>query len=134
MLNLWTLLVQFRDQNTCFIYGSALLSRVATVSLISLAVSLRQLEDHKGQGPGQVNLPFIRLLTVFIVTNAIAALCHICGAIVLYSLSFAEKTNTHLRQGIFLVCLELLTSHNLMWTGLYICTIAESFLILLSKH
>ncbi|KAF2726581.1 hypothetical protein EJ04DRAFT_453061 [Polyplosphaeria fusca] len=126
---------RIKDENTCFVYESALLSRVVIASLISLAVSRRQLEKHKSLGPGLVNLPFIRLLMVFIVTNAIVASCHMCGAIVLYSLSFAsEKTNTYLRQGIFLVRLELLTLHNLMWTGLYICTITEYFLTLLPKH
>jgi Na+/H+ antiporter NhaB len=69
------------------------------------AVSRGRLEEHKISGSTQQNLPYTRLLVVFIITNAIAALCQLCEAVVIYSITLANsKADTILRQGILLVC------------------------------
>jgi hypothetical protein len=95
-----------RDKNTCFVYEAALLSRVAIASLISLAVWYNPLRIHKLSG--QRNPRFVCLLVLSIVANAVAALLQIGGAIVLYSLSLAnKKMSTHIRHGILLVRLKL---------------------------
>jgi hypothetical protein len=58
---------------------------------------------------GQRNPGYVRLLVLFIVVNAVAALLQMCGAIVFYSLSLVNKEiSASLRQGIVLVRLHLL--------------------------
>ncbi|KAF2650665.1 hypothetical protein K491DRAFT_682785 [Lophiostoma macrostomum CBS 122681] len=94
-----------KDKNTCFAYESAMLSRVAIAPFTSLIASHSVLEKHKASG-SQYNREskFVRLLVVFIVVNAVAALCQMSGAVILYSLSLANKEiSTNLHQGIFLL-------------------------------
>jgi hypothetical protein len=93
-----------------------MLSRVAIAPFTSLIASHSVLQNHKASGL-QYNREskFVRLLVVFIVVNAVAALCQMSGAIILYSLSLASKEiSTNLHQGIFLVRLQLLRLHHLM--------------------
>ncbi|KAH8695744.1 hypothetical protein GQ44DRAFT_137323 [Phaeosphaeriaceae sp. PMI808] len=94
-----------RGSNNCFAYGSEPLYLLAAASLLSSAVSRGRLENHENSGSDQDGSGYKQLLTVFIITNAIAASFQLCGAIVIYSISLAEsKIDTSLRQGIYLVC------------------------------
>jgi hypothetical protein len=94
-----------RGSNGYSAYDSEPLYLLAVASILSSAMSRTRQEDHGNSGSGQRVLGYKRLLTVFIITNAIAGLCQLCGAIVLYSISLAEsRIDTSLRQGIFLVC------------------------------
>jgi hypothetical protein len=93
-----------RSSNGYFAYDSEPLYLLAVASILSSAVSRTRQEDHDNSGSGQRVPGYKRLLTVFIITNAIAGLCQLCGAIVLYSISLAKiRIGTSLRQGIFLV-------------------------------
>jgi len=95
----------YRSSNEYFAYDSEPLYLLAVASILSSAISRTRQEGHRNSGSGQRVLGYERLLTVFIITNAIAGLCQLCGAIVLYSISLAEsRIDTSLRQGIFLVC------------------------------
>jgi hypothetical protein len=125
-----TLLNQNRGSNSGFVYHSESLYLLATASVLSSAVSRGQLEEHKISGSTQHNLALKRSLTVFIITNAIAALCQLCGAVVIYSITLADsKTGTSLRQGILLVCRDGLLSsivQSNLRTGLHSDTAAVS--------
>jgi hypothetical protein len=113
-LCLTTLLSQNRGSNTGFIYNSESLHLFATASVMSSVVSRWRLEEHKISGSTQHNSGLKRLLTVFVITNAIAALCQLCGAVVIYSITLADsKSDTSLRQGILLVCRDRLLSYSL---------------------
>ena len=95
----------YRSSNEYFAYDSEPLYLLAVASILSSAISRTRQEGHRNSGLGQRVLGYERLLTVFIITNAIAGLCQLCGAIVLYSILLAEsRIDTSLRQGIFLVC------------------------------
>jgi hypothetical protein len=105
LLYIPTLLVQTRGSDTGFVYDSEPLYLLTTASILSSAVSRGRLEDHKNSGWTEHNLNYKRLLAVFIITNAIAALCHVCGAIVIYCTTLADsKIDTIFCQGIVLVC------------------------------
>ena len=114
------------------IYEFLLLSRLAAAPLLSSALSSWRLHEHKSSAGG-FSPGYMRLLIAFIVSNATAALCQLCGATILYALLLSDgKISTSLRQGIVLVCIELLISRNLTWIGLCIYTITMSFRLLLS--
>jgi hypothetical protein len=92
------------QQYRLYLYSESL-HLLATGSVMSSAVSRTRLEEHKISGLTQQSLHYRRLLAVFIITNAIAALCQLCGAVVIYSITLANsKADTILRQGILLVC------------------------------
>ncbi|KAF2022945.1 hypothetical protein EK21DRAFT_81945, partial [Setomelanomma holmii] len=94
-----------RSSSGYFACDSEPLHLLAAASILSSAVSRGRLLDHENSGSGQHGLGYKRLLTVFIITNAIAGLCQLRGAIAIYSISLAEsRVDTSLRQGIFLVC------------------------------
>src|SRR4051812_46089295 len=101
-----------------FVYESVLLFLV-TAPLLSLVLSYSWLRQHKDSG--QINPWYKNLLHVFIVTNAIAALCMLCGAIIIlyFILRATAKIDIRLPQSIFLVCLEPLLLRNLMRIGFY---------------
>ena len=93
-----------RSSNGYFAYDSEPLYLLAAASILSSAVSRTRQEDHGNSGSGQRVLGYKRLLTVFVITNATAGLCQLCGAIVLYSILLAKsRIDSSLRQEIFLV-------------------------------
>jgi flagellar basal body-associated protein FliL len=70
------------------------------------------LQTHDSSG--QSNHEYKRSLVLFIVANAVAVACYLCGAIFFYSLSLANKNiSTRLRQGIVLVRTQPLSLPNL---------------------
>ncbi|KAF1352909.1 hypothetical protein EJ07DRAFT_135196 [Lizonia empirigonia] len=86
-------------------YESALLARFAAASLISSALSRKQLEAYKNSGSERRDEGYVRLLCTFVLTNAAAASVQLCGAITISTLSLAGRsTSTQLRQGIFIAC------------------------------
>jgi len=88
-------------------YESALLARFAAASLLSSALSRKQLEAHKNSGFERRDEDYVRLFYTFVATNAAAASIQLCGAIIVSSLSLAGRsTSTRLRQGIFVVSLR----------------------------
>ena len=92
-------------------YESALLARFAAASLLSSALSRKQLETHRNSGSEPRDEAYVRLLHTVVFTNTAAASIQLCGAILVSSLSLAGRsTSTQLRQGIFMVsfCLILL--------------------------
>jgi hypothetical protein len=94
-----------RSSSGYFAYDSEPLCLLAVASILSSAISRARQEDRVNPGSGQDGWGYERLLTVFIITNAIAGSCQLCGAIVIYSILLAEsRTDNSLRQGIFLVC------------------------------
>ena len=98
---------QSRSSNTYSAYDSEPLYLLAVASLLSSAISRGRLEDHESSGSEQDSSGYKRLLTVFIITNAIAGSCQLCGAIVIYSISLAEsEIETSVCQGIYLVGLD----------------------------
>jgi hypothetical protein len=54
-------------------YELALLARLAAASLLSFALSRRQLETHKNLGFEQRDEEYVRMLRTFIFANAAAA-------------------------------------------------------------
>ncbi|KAF5844356.1 hypothetical protein GGP41_004546 [Bipolaris sorokiniana] len=88
-------------------YESALLTRFATASLFSSALSHKQLEIHKNSGSetGDGDEEYMRLLHAFVFTNAAAASSQFCSAIFTSTFSLTSRsTSTQLRQGIFMAC------------------------------
>jgi hypothetical protein len=89
-------------------YESALLARLAAASLLSSALSHKQLETHKNSGLEGREQDYVRLLRAFVFANAAAASIQLCSAIVVSSLSLAGRSpSTQLRQGIFMVSFRL---------------------------
>ncbi|KAJ6284192.1 hypothetical protein J3E71DRAFT_214012 [Bipolaris maydis] len=85
-------------------YESALLTRFATASLFSSALSHKQLEIHKNSGSEHRDEGYMRLLHTFVFTNAAAASIQFCGAFFTSSFSLADGSiSPKLRQGIFML-------------------------------
>jgi hypothetical protein len=104
-------LIASRGRTVSSAYESALLARFAAASLLSSALSRKQLETHKNSGSERRDEDYVRLLHTFVFANAAAASIQLCGTIIVSSLSLAGRsTSTQLRQGIFMVslCLPLL--------------------------
>ncbi|KAF2194985.1 hypothetical protein K469DRAFT_1700 [Zopfia rhizophila CBS 207.26] len=98
----------FRNQHMPFVYESVLLFLVIA-PLLSLLLSYSRLRQHKNSG--QINPGYKNLLLVFIVTNAIAALFMLCGAIIILcfilwaTAKIDIRLRHRLRQSIFLACI-----------------------------
>ncbi|KAJ5028927.1 hypothetical protein PSV08DRAFT_220022 [Bipolaris maydis] len=100
-------------------YESALLTRFATASLFSSALSHKQLEIHKNSGSEHRDEGYMRLLHTFVFTNAAAASIQFCGAFFTSSFSLADGSiSPKLRQGIFMACtLTQLSCHLPFYTS-----------------
>jgi hypothetical protein len=110
-------LIASRGQTTSSAYESALLARLAAASLLSSAISHKQLEAHKNSGFERRDKDLLRLFYTFVVTNAAAASIQLCGAIIVSSFSLAGRsTSTQLRQGIFMASLRIPSLQNLIGT------------------
>jgi hypothetical protein len=104
-------------------YESALLARLAAASLLSSALSRKQLVTHKNSGLERRDqdcvqlLDYVRLLHAFVFSNAAAASIQLCSAIIVSSLSLAGRSpSTQLRQGIFMVSFRLSLLQDLICT------------------
>jgi hypothetical protein len=110
-------LIASRGKTTSSAYESALLARLAAASLLSLALSCKQLETHKNSGLERRDQDCVRLLHAFVFANAAAASIQLCGAIIVSSLSLAGRSpSTQLRQGIFMVSFRLSLLQDLICT------------------
>ncbi|EUC39576.1 hypothetical protein COCMIDRAFT_111189 [Bipolaris oryzae ATCC 44560] len=86
-------------------YESALLTRFAVASFLSLALSHKQLETHKNSGSERRDEEYMRVLHAFIFANAAAASSQLCSAVFTSSFSLGYRsTSTKLRQGLFIAC------------------------------
>ncbi|EUC26667.1 hypothetical protein COCCADRAFT_113676 [Bipolaris zeicola 26-R-13] len=107
-----------KDKTKSSAYESALLTRFATASLFSSALSHKQLEIHKNSGSdsGDRDEEYMRLLHAFVFTNAAAASSQFCSAIFTSSFSLAGRsTSTKLRQSIFILLCYLPFYINRIW-------------------
>ncbi|PVH90306.1 hypothetical protein DM02DRAFT_665262, partial [Periconia macrospinosa] len=89
----------------------AMLSRIAMASVVSWALWNEALQKHLGSGnpiPERV-----RTLRWFVAANALAASFQILGAVLQYSLSFANVQTSEIRQGIVFVRLHFLRAPSL---------------------
>ena len=112
-------------------YESALLARFAAASLVSLVLSLKQLNVHNNSGAGQRIENYVRLLHTLILSNAVASLIQLSGAIIVSGLSLAGRdTSAELRRGVFIVSLRLHSSQKLTYTRpapLHSCCVISPF-------
>jgi hypothetical protein len=98
-------------------YESALLARFAAASLLSLVLSLKQLEAHNNSGSEGGNGEYVRFLHTLIFSNAVASSTQLCGAIIVSSLSLAGRDiSAQVRQGIFMASLRIPSLQNLIST------------------
>ncbi|KAF2174603.1 hypothetical protein K469DRAFT_775925 [Zopfia rhizophila CBS 207.26] len=98
------LLIWNRKTKILFIYESVVLFSLAIGPLISAAISYQQLRQHENLGGN--NRKYKGLLTFFIVTNVIAALCKLCGATVLLCFFLPDRAKPNIRHGVFLACIS----------------------------
>jgi ABC-type Mn2+/Zn2+ transport system permease subunit len=106
-----------RAKTTSSTYESALLARLAAASLLSLALSHKQLKAHKNLGFERRDGEYARMLRTFVFANATAASIQLCGAIIVSSLLLAGRsTSTQLRHSIFIASFRLPSLQNLICT------------------
>lgn len=67
--------------------------RFAVASILSSALSGKELKKHMHSGAAQSHQAYPRLLWVFIVTNAVAALVQLYGSISIVIITLASKDN-----------------------------------------
>ncbi|RYO29285.1 hypothetical protein AA0113_g12093 [Alternaria arborescens] len=110
-------------------YESALLARFAAASLVSLVLSLKQLNVHNNSGAEPRIENYVRLLHTLVLSNAVASLIQLSGAIIVSSLSLAGRDNSaELRRGVFIACTatqqlcHLSFYINRIWRGLIVPT------------
>jgi hypothetical protein len=112
-------------------YESALLARFAAASLVSLVLSLKQLNVHNNSGSEQRIENYVRLLRTLILSNAVASLIQLSGAIIVSGLSLAGRdTSAELRRGVFIVSFRLRPSQKLIYTRpalLHSCCVISLF-------
>jgi hypothetical protein len=93
-----------RSKTISSAYESALLARLAAASLLSSALSRKQLETHKNLGFEWRDEVYVRMLRTFVFANVAAASILLCSTIIVSSVLLAgSSTSTQLRQGIFMV-------------------------------
>lgn len=93
-----------RTKQTRCIGKPPALAPMAIASLLSSALSRHLLDAHYRTGVTQARHAFANLLRMFTITNAIAALVQMCGAVVLNLTSLTEKsTGVEIRRGVLLV-------------------------------
>jgi hypothetical protein len=98
-------------------YESALLARFAAASLVSLVLSLKQLNVHNNSGVEPRIENYVRLLHTLVLSNAVASFIQLFGAIFVSCLSLAGRdTSAELRRGVFIVSFRLRPSQKLIYT------------------
>ncbi|KAF1358982.1 hypothetical protein EJ07DRAFT_121554 [Lizonia empirigonia] len=114
-------LIASRGKIVSSAYESALLACFVAASLLSSAISRKQLEAHKNSGSERRDEDYVRLLHTIAFTNTAAASFQLCGAIIVSSLSLAGTgPSTQLRQGIFMLLCHLPFYINRIWRRLII--------------
>ena len=112
-------------------YESALLARFAAASLVSLVLSLKQLNVHNNSGAEPRIENYVRLLHTLILSNAVASFVQLSGAIIVSSLSLAGRdTSAELRRGVFIVSFRLHSSQKLTYirpAPLHSCCVISPF-------
>nr|BAI44812.1 hypothetical protein [Alternaria alternata] len=97
-------------------YNSSLLARLAAASLLSWALSRKQVETYKNSGSVRRDEEYARFLYAALFTNAFAASFQLCSASFVSTLSLAGRnTSTQLRQGLFILLCHLPFYVNRIW-------------------